>query len=114
MIEIKSIQLAGGACPYQIEATTSAGEFFYLRYRGGRLRAGVSKNPESFGYKTESYNVIDVKCGEELDGWADHARIMPLLEGKIIFPKGFKLDSSTRYENDMKIFHRRRAGSINL
>lgn len=91
MITIKTVDLAGGACPYQIEATTDSGEYFYLRYRGGRLRAGVSKAPEFFKYVGESYNVIDVRIGDEYDGFINHDEAMKYLKDKVIFPEGFRM-----------------------
>lgn len=63
MIVIKSIEYAGGACPYQIEATTEDGKYFYLRYRGGRLRACVLETRESFFQSGFNYNVIDIPFG---------------------------------------------------
>ena len=97
MITLRKILWAGGACPYQIEAITDAGEYFYLRYRGGRLRAGVAPTKKEFWdvnwREGNLYNIIDVACGEPLDGWATHEILHPLLKDKILFPEGFKLDS---------------------
>jgi hypothetical protein len=93
MIVIKSVEYAGGACPYQIEATTEDGKYFYLRYRGGRLRACVSETHESFLQSASNYNVIDIPFGDEMAGYAYHDDIYPLLESVIKFPVGFKIES---------------------
>jgi len=90
-IKLKKIIDAGGACPYQIEAETEQGEYFYLRYRGGRLRAGVTGSSAKFSHSKESYNVIDGQSGHHLNGSISEEEHRPLLEGKIIFPEGFKL-----------------------
>jgi len=89
-IKLKDIHTNGGACPYQIEATTEEGHYFYLRYRGGRLRAGVAESRNDFwtGDNKWSYNVIDIVHGNSLDGWAHHDEIAPLLEGKVVLPLG--------------------------
>jgi hypothetical protein len=89
-IKIISIQSAGGACPYQIEATTDNGQFFYLRYRGGRLRAGVALTESSFNYNNAGYNIIDKVIGEPLDGYPAHETISRELQGLVEFPEGFK------------------------
>lgn len=91
-VKIKKILCAGGACPYQIEAETEDGQYFYLRYRGGRLRAGVAPTSEQFTHSKESYNVIDIEHGHTLAGWAHDDELRPLLEGKVIFPEGFKME----------------------
>lgn len=89
-IKLTEVRTNGGACPYQIEATAEEGHFFYLRYRGGRLRAGVAETENDFwrGGDKWNYNVIDIKHGDPLDGWAHHDEIAPLLEGKVILPPG--------------------------
>ena len=101
MIVIKSIEYAGGACPYQIEATTEDGKYFYLRYRSGRLRAGISETEESFRQSDINYryNVIDIPFGDEMAGYAYHDDIYPLLEPVIRFPDGFKIESYPKKYN---------------
>lgn len=95
MIVIKSIEYAGGACPYQIEATTEDGKYFYLRYRSGRLRAGISETYDSFRQSDINYryNVIDIPFGDEMAGYANHDDIYPLLKSAIKFPDGFRIES---------------------
>lgn len=95
-IRITKIEISGGACPYQIEGTTEDGEYFYLRYRGGRLRAGVAKNHAEFWNRNWSsdnspYNVIDIEYGHPLDGSCREEEHRKLLEGKVIFPEWFKM-----------------------
>lgn len=93
MITIKSIECEGGACPYQIEATTDGGEYFYLRYRGGRLRAGVAKDYNAFWDNLGRYNIINVQCGEDLDGWMTPELGEKYLKDKVVFPEGFRIES---------------------
>ena len=98
-IKIKSVQCSGGACPYQIEGVTEDGQYFYLRYRMGRLRAGVAATEREFWSdknweaSNQPYNIIDIQFGNNIDGYATHKEFSDLLEGKIIFPDGFKIDS---------------------
>ena len=93
-VKIVSIEMEGGACPYQVEATTEDNQYFYLRYRHGRLRAGVSPREQDFKCGTDDYNVID-KIVDETGwaGWAHHDELAPLLEGLVMFPEGFRLES---------------------
>lgn len=88
---IKEIILAGGACPYQLEALTTENKYLYLRYRGGWLRAGVSDNVQSFKYTVNDYNIIRQKIGRDFDGSIDHDTAMVYLKDLIEFPEGFKL-----------------------
>jgi hypothetical protein len=98
-VRIASIQMAGGACPYQIEATTDDGQFFYLRYRHGRLRAGISPKEEDFIYSSEGYNVIDKQVDPDgVGGSACHDELMPYLDGIVIFPEGFRLETAYHQE----------------
>lgn len=89
MITIKSIECSGGACPYQIEATTTSGAYFYLRYRWSRLRAGVAESAETFQHTENDYNIINESIGDPMDGMADHETISKALEGKVVFPADF-------------------------
>ncbi len=104
-IKISKIDSSGGACPYQIEAQTEDGQYFYLRYRGGRFRAGVAPTNKDFWTgdysKGSPYNIIDVKCGDDLDGSVYHEEFIHLLEGKVIFPEGFRMDSSFHYTDNI-------------
>jgi hypothetical protein len=97
-VKITKIEISGGACPYQIEGYTENGDYFYLRYRGGRLRAGVAKNHNEFWQRDWSvsspYNIIDIQYGHPLAGCCNEEEHRPLLEGKIIFPEGFKMDTA--------------------
>ena len=94
-VKVTHIEWSGGACPYQIEGTTEDGEYFYLRYRGGRLRAGVAPTHKEFWNvdwsKVNPYNIIDEKCGEDLEGWISEKKHRPLIDGKIELPSDFKL-----------------------
>lgn len=86
MVTIKKILTAGGACPYQIEAETDDGQFFYLRYRNGVLRYGVWPSAE----KCDCTNYLFVdQIGERYAGWADHETLSKVLDGKVQFPDGF-------------------------
>lgn len=94
MIVIKTIKSAGGACPYQVEAETSDGKWFYLRYRGGWLRYVVAETHTTWmKSKKDSWYDYSKQIGEELDGWADHEKFMKELDGRVQFPEGFKFES---------------------
>jgi hypothetical protein len=97
MITVKQIYNSGGACPYQLEGLTDSGEYFYLRYRGGRLRCGTWKSMEYFltdgNYE---YNIFDQVIGDRYDGFPDHERFMKLLKDKVIFPKWFRFESGLK------------------
>ena len=103
-IKVTKIEWCGGACPYQIEGNTENGDYFYLRYRGGQLRAGAWPTHKEFWNrdwsKESAYNIIDVQCGEPLDGMISEEDHRPLLEGKIIFPDDFKLQYDDYSHND--------------
>jgi hypothetical protein len=90
-ITIKTIECAGGACPYQVDGITDDGKYFYLRYRGGRLRAGVADSYQSFWNNPSPYNVIDISHGGPLDGWPVHEELYPILSDKIKFPDEFRI-----------------------
>ena len=92
-IKIVTVEIAGGACPYQIEATTDKGEYFYMRYCRGRLRAGISPTEKDFKYDKNSYNVFNKQIGDPWDGWVHHEDFSPLMEGIVLFPEGFKFES---------------------
>jgi len=88
MINVKTIIFSGGACPYQIEGITDDDKEFYLRYRGGWLRAGATPRP--FLYDNDSYNIISEKVGDDLDGSVDPVLFMEKLKDKVTFPEGFE------------------------
>jgi hypothetical protein len=90
MIRVEKIYSAGGACPYQLEGLTDSGEWFYLRYRGGRLRCGVWKSEHYFMTNDCNYNLFDKVIGDRLDGFPDHETFMKHLKDIIIFPEGFE------------------------
>ena len=106
-VKVTKIETSGGACPYQIEGSTDDGQYFYLRYRGGHLRAGVAPTHEDFWKRDWSvsspYNIIDIAYGHHLDGSCNDKEHRPLLEGKVIFPEGFSMDTEhyqePEYEN---------------
>lgn len=99
MITIKKIHYAGGACPYQIEAETDDGKYFYLRYRGGTLRFGVWENEDKFDIS--NYKFVKV-IGDKYDGWPDNELISKELEGLVTFPDGFShsFDAKGEEEDD--------------
>lgn len=97
-VKIKTITSSGGACPYQLEAITEDDKYLYLRYRGGRLRAGVSDNESSFGHTSESYNIINKQIGHQLDGSADPELFSEHLRDLIKFPDGFLFESFKSHE----------------
>ena len=94
MIIIKTIYSAGGACPYQLEAITEDGQWFYLRYRNGMLRYAVATDAVSWSKsKTDNPYDFNKQIGDELNGYADHATIYPHLKDLVKFPDGFKITS---------------------
>lgn len=94
MIKIKSVEYAGGACPYQLEATTDDGKWFYLRYRGGWLRYVVAESHTSWrNNKKDKWYDYSKQIGDDLDGWADHDKMSLELEGRVEFPEGFRIES---------------------
>jgi hypothetical protein len=99
-IKIVSIEWAGGVCPYQLQGITDDKQYFYLRYRSGRLRAGVAPTEREFWESKSMYNVIDKQVGDRYDGWVNDEYFAPLVKGIISFPEGFKLDSKNFVEND--------------
>lgn len=104
MIILKTIHIAGGACPYQLEATTDDGKWFYLRYRGGWLRYVVAESSISWmKNKKDSWYDYSKQIGEDLDGWADHETIYPHLKDLVKFPEDFKINSDERVDpTDLK------------
>lgn len=86
MVIIKKILFAGGACPYQIEAETDDGKFFYLRYRGGVLRFGVWENESKFDINNYMFSK---RVGGEYDGWPDAETFDHELKDLVQFPEGF-------------------------
>ena len=99
MVIIKKVLYVGGACPYQIEAITDDGKFFYLRYRGGTLRYGVWESEDA--YDCTNYTFTKT-IGDEYDGWGDHESISKALEGQVVFPKGFT-HQSFKDENNSSV-----------
>ena len=93
MITIKTIDYAGGACPYQLEGTTEDGKWIYIRYRGGWLRYVVRETAAHWARPNEPWYDFSKKIGEDLDGWADHDFIYPHLKDLIQFPEGFRIES---------------------
>ena len=94
MIVLKTIHNAGGACPYQLEATTDDGKWFYLRYRGGMLRYAIAPSSTAW-MKRKGDSVYDFskKIGDDLDGFAHHQVIYPHLKDLVKFPDDFKISS---------------------
>ena len=93
MIVIKTIKYAGGACPYQLEAETSDGKWFYLRYRGGWLRYVVAETHTTWmKSRKDSWYDYSKKIGDEYDGMADHEKFMTELDGRVQFPENFKFE----------------------
>jgi hypothetical protein len=98
-INVQQIVWSGGACPYQIEGVTDTGEYFYLRYRMGRLRAGVATTENEFWNKEFPYNIIDKLHGGEMEGFAAHDDLYPVVKDIISFPEGFQMSSEV---NDLE------------
>lgn len=97
MIYIKKIIYAGGACPYQLEAETEDGKWFYLRYRSGMLRYVLAESEYSWAKeKKDNWYDFSKQIGDPLDGYANHEFLFPHIKDHVKFPDGFKLDS---YEN---------------
>jgi hypothetical protein len=93
MIKIAKIDYAGGACPYQLEATTDDGKWLYIRYRGGMLRYVVAEtHTQWMKSKKDSWYDFSQKIGDDFDGYPDHDKFMEVLKDKIQFPEGFKFD----------------------
>lgn len=94
MITIKTINLSGGACPYQLEAETEDGKWFYLRYRNGMLRYVLAESADNWPKeKKDNWYDFSKQIGDSMDGWADHDKIYPHLKDHITFPEGFKIQS---------------------
>lgn len=94
MVIIKTIKLAGGACPYQLEAETEDGKWFYLRYRGGMLRYVVAEDHTSWmKNRHDSWYDFSKNIGDEFDGYAEHDVIYPHIKDHIKFPEGFRIQS---------------------
>jgi hypothetical protein len=94
MISIANIISSGGACPYQLEATTDDGKWLYIRYRNGMLRYVLAESSTQWTKsKKDSWYDFSKKIGEDLDGYADHDKIYPHLKDHIKFPKDFKISS---------------------
>ena len=101
MIKIKTILLAGGACPYQLEALTDDGKWLYIRYRNGMLRYVVAENSTQWiKSKKDAWYSFSKKIGEDFDGFADHATIYPHLKDHIKFPEDFKISSEEIVDPD--------------
>ena len=101
MIVLKTILSAGGACPYQLEATTEDGKWFYLRYRNGMLRYAVASSYVSW-VKRKRDNPYDFnkQIGGELDGYAEHSEIYQHLKDLVKFPAGFQITSKESEQFD--------------
>lgn len=103
MIIIKSIEHAGGACPYQVEATTEDGKWFYLRYRNGMLRYVVAETSTTWmKSRKDSWYDFSKFIGDEYDGYADHDTIYPHIKDHVKFPEGFKFESYPDEEKRIK------------
>ena len=94
MIKIKTILLAGGACPYQLEANTDDGKWLYIRYRNGMLRYALAESSTQWmKSKKDAWYSFSKKIGEDFDGYAEHEKIYPHLKDAIKFPEDFKISS---------------------
>lgn len=94
MVIIKTIKMAGGACPYQLEAETEDGKWLYLRYRNGMLRYVVAETSTSWmKNKKDSWYDFSKQIGDHMDGYADHDVIYPHIKDHIKFPEGFRIQS---------------------
>jgi hypothetical protein len=95
LIKIKSIEEAGGACPYQISATTENGEYFYLRYRMGNLKYGVWKSIDDFYNSCPRNYLFSSHIGDDFDEVADDELFKKHLSERVIFSENFKFESKT-------------------
>lgn len=101
MIKIKTILLAGGACPYQLEAITDDGKWLYIRYRNGMLRYVLAEtSTEWLKNKKDTWYDFNQKIGDDMDGFADHEKIYPYLKDHIQFPEEFKISSDEIVDPD--------------
>jgi hypothetical protein len=66
------------SCPSQWEARTEDGEFFYARYRFGRLTYGTGRSCESA--VEASLQSDGLRLGEALDGDMSTAQMLSTLE----------------------------------
>lgn len=94
MVIIKTIKMAGGACPYQLEGETTDGKWIYIRYRNGMLKYVVAESETAWiKNKKDSWYDFSKNIGDEFDGYAEHDVLYPHLKDHIQFPEGFKLES---------------------
>lgn len=72
MLKIKLVtaEVTTIACPVQIEGTDENGDYVYIRYRNGWLRAGYSKTEERFWSLSNEncYNIVEEQVGDRYDG----------------------------------------------
>lgn len=102
MIKLKSIEIAGGICPYQLEGTTDDGQYFYLRYRYGTISYKVYSGRR---YSSSwSYDFVK-KIGDDLDGAINSELAMETLKGLVEFPEGFTFDQRVEppYEDESEL-----------
>lgn len=70
MIKVVTVRRTCLACPSQWEGESSAGEFVYARYRGGRMRVDVAPNDRI--WSTEGHTnfvVYEEDFGDTFDGY---------------------------------------------
>ena len=72
------------ACPSQWEGLTDDGNYVYIRYRGGRLRADVAKTRFQWakGVKIQLFGQV---VGEPLDGYMTDEEMKVALRGVLDF-----------------------------
>lgn len=94
MIVLKTILSAGGACPYQLKATTEDGRCFYLMYKNGILTYAIASSFITWAHNPRSdIYEFSKRIGDESDGYADHSTIHPHLKDIVKFPAGFQISS---------------------
>lgn len=69
LIKLVKCEVTCNACPFQIEGEDDQGNYVYIRYRDGWLRAGRGKTENEFwNAEPFSYNIIDIQVGPRYDG----------------------------------------------
>lgn len=81
------------ACPAQWDGETNNGEYVYIRYRFGTLRAGMGKTESEMWNRTKEdgtcdvYNMFQKTIGEHLDGWMEYQTMKNHLSDVFNFPE---------------------------
>lgn len=93
-IELKMIKIAKYeqtciACPTQFDCLTDDGQYVYIRYRCGWLRAGIAADEKTFwdnwGKIERPYNIFNQEIGDDLDGLISFEEMTKILKDKVDF-----------------------------